>query len=468
MLRVLKSLRAACRAFTCKSGNVSIIAAFSMIPLVGVVGLGVDYGVALSNKTKLDKAADVAALTAVVAAKQYVANNQSDPNVTNNAINGGLAKAPQIFSSNVGGLAFTATPIPTITLTFTNPTFTATVSYATTITNHFGPLFNQPTIKLGGTASASASVPSYLDFYLVLDVSGSMGLPATTDGQTYLSNNNAGCQFACHFPGTNGNGFKFAVNHNIQLRSGAVNSAVCGLLNLAAQPSVQNQYRVGLYPFITQVDTLATITTDISSLKSTADCYSSQPMTFTNLLDTGSTQLNDYGDPTSGIGSGGTHFETTFATVPNYVLHYGTGSSSATSRPFIFLVTDGMQNSQRYSSTLNGATGYPGSPSTYSKWGAANFTGSSPAAMSYSNCNALKTSGATISVLYIPYLTLPIGTSNQGETIATNNAIPNLPNALQKCASSAAYFYTANTPADINNALQAMFQQAVQVAHLTK
>jgi hypothetical protein len=48
---------------------------------------------------------------------------------------------------------------------------------------------------------------NYLDFYLLLDVSGSMGLATTTAGQTQLAainpdNKNVypgGCVFACHF-----------------------------------------------------------------------------------------------------------------------------------------------------------------------------------------------------------------------------------------------------------------------------
>lgn len=84
-----------------------------------------------------------------------------------------------------------------------------------------------------------------------------------------------------------------------------------------------------------------------------------------------------------------------------------------------------------------------------------------------SQCAALKKAGATVSILYIPYTTLTVTNQNTGETIAANNAVPVIPGDLQTCASSG-YFYTANTPTDINNALAAMFAQAVQAAHLLK
>ena len=49
---------------------------------------------------------------------------------------------------------------------------------------------------------------------------------------------------------------------------------------------------------------------------------------------------------------------------------------------------------------------------------------------------------------------------------AANNNIPNIPASLQGCASPG-FFYTANTPADINSALVTMFEQAVSTAHIT-
>src|SRR5213079_1200963 len=61
-------------------------------------------------------------------------------------------------------------------------------------------------------SSSAATLPPYLDFYLTLDVSGSMGLPSTTDEAKrlqYLSPDNyvqypTGCTLACHFSQQNG------------------------------------------------------------------------------------------------------------------------------------------------------------------------------------------------------------------------------------------------------------------------
>lgn len=451
------------------SGNVSILFALSLIPMVGLVGLGVDYGVALSDKSTLDNAADAAVIAAVATAKAYVAQNsgsQSDPTLTNNATAAGYDRGMRAFAVNAGSLPFAATPTPTLSVARSGQTFTASVSYQTTSTNNFGRLFGQTITNIAGGTAARADLPSYIDFYLLVDVSGSMGLPSTLAGQSALINYN-NCQFACHFPGDNSKGYNYAIQNKIQLRSGAVNTAVCGLLNLAAQPLVPNQYRVGLYPFVTQMGTLASITSNIASLQTAATCNNPNPTAFTQLLDTGSTQLAVNNDPSTGTGSGGTHFENGFQSLGTTISPYGDGSSQRSSRPFVFLITDGMENTQYFWQSQYGKNNYPGSPSLYWGYNSSNWSGgSSPQTITPSWCSAIKSSGATVSILYIPYTTLTLTATNQGETNAANGAIPNIPKALINCA-SAGFFTTANTPADINTALAQMFQQAVQAAHLT-
>ena len=63
-------------------------------------------------------------------------------------------------------------------------------------------------ISIGGSSTATYKLPTYIDFYMMLDVSGSMGMPSTTAEQTRLQSVNpdnmhpqypGGCTFACHF-----------------------------------------------------------------------------------------------------------------------------------------------------------------------------------------------------------------------------------------------------------------------------
>ena len=52
------------------------------------------------------------------------------------------------------------------------------------------------------------------------------------------------------------------------------------------------------------------------------------------------------------------------------------------------------------------------------------------------------------------------------EAQAVNGVIPYIPTDLQSCASPG-FFFTANTDADITNAMIQMFNQALQASRLT-
>ena len=132
----------------------------------------------------------------------------------------------------------------------------------------------------------------------------------------------------------------------------------------------------------------------------------------------------------------------------------GTGASSSSTLPYVFLVTDGVDNSQ---------TNAP-------------FTGSNPQMFDTSLCTTLKNRGITIAVLYIPYETIQNPTTFAGsEDIYVNALIPpesnDVPNTLQACASTASdgtlLYYTANTPTDIDNTLRQMFDKATSTAHIS-
>ena len=84
------------------------------------------------------------------------------------------------------------------------------------------------------------------------------------------------------------------------------------------------------------------------------------------------------------------------------------------------------------------------------------------------SCETLKGRGVIVSVLYIPYQPVsPVVTTFAGnEDTYANDNIQYIPASLQKCASPG-FFYTANTPADITAALNAMFNHALQTAHIT-
>jgi len=84
-------------------------------------------------------------------------------------------------------------------------------------------------------------------------------------------------------------------------------------------------------------------------------------------------------------------------------------------------------------------------------------------------CKTLKGRNIIVSVLYIPYQKIdPVNHSFAGdEDTYANDNIPKIPDSLKACASPG-FFYTANTPEEITASLNAMFNHALQTAHITQ
>jgi Flp pilus assembly protein TadG len=517
--------------FRNRRGNVAITTALAALPILSAVGCVVDFSLASMVKTKLLAAADAATLATVSNNSPIVASVKSSGSVS-----AGNTYLTNFFNAGASGTvtAFGLTVTPTPNVTLSGNTVTANLSFTAQVPTYFLGMIGYRTIALTGSSASTYKLPSYIDFYLMLDVSGSMGMPSTAAEQARLQAVNpdnmgiypTGCTFACHFtaqggcgqgnqgpipsvgsatnpsPGGYCQGFIIsrlgtsnttygsgnnASNGNtvnwgntqvsscatagttscIQLRLDAVGYAVNALLAQAAttesNDGVANEFRVGLYPFIQNLCYAGNGSSNSCSVGLTTSLTGSTITNFStqlaNLLDTGQN---------STLGSGGTHFENALNTINASVIANPAGTGSSTNPlPYLFIVTDGSQD---YQTQWGGG------------WSSQNWTPNAtvphqnsatvipPNSVTSSDyCTTMKSRGITIAVLYIPYQT--IQNANAGfasnEDGYANNNIPNIAPALQACASPN-FFYTANTPADIQNALLAMFQQAVNTAHISR
>jgi hypothetical protein len=231
-----------------------------------------------------------------------------------------------------------------------------------------------------------------------------------------------------------------------------------GLLELAQKKEVAtgvlNEFRIGLYPFITDIDaSYAPLTASINGSPSTPGTINYAAQNLATELDT---NMN------STLGSGGTHIDNSLNSINSQIVSVGDGSSSSNTLPYVFLVTDGAQDNQ-YKVVPNG--------NWYDSNHATVLTNGNPF---YSQiCQTLKNRGIIVSILYIPYQKIwpPNSSFANDEDDYANANIPNIPASLQACASppdaGGSYFYTANTPKDIQDSLNAMFNHSLQTAHIT-
>jgi Flp pilus assembly protein TadG len=177
-----------------------MITAFAIIPLTFAAGFGIDYSRAMSLQTRLNAAADAAALAAV-APSMILQSNGTSTSAASAMFNAQAAMLSGYRNLQVTPAVTDGTPASSGALGYLRK---ATVSYTAESINVFSGILGAPTLTVKGTSTASAAQPPNVDFYLAMDNSPSMLLPATSDGvskiiaatkSTQLPN---GCAFACH------------------------------------------------------------------------------------------------------------------------------------------------------------------------------------------------------------------------------------------------------------------------------
>ncbi len=498
------------------NANIAVTFAVALLPILAAIGCATDYSMAMRIKAKLQSAADAASIASI--AVNSAGYNAAMSMTSDGSVAAGITEANNIFNGDASTASGYTIVSETSTVTKTGSTLTSQVQFTANVPVIFLVVLGYQNLTVSGKSSSSTTLPLYLDFYLTLDVSGSMGLPSTTaeaQRMQAVSPDNyrqypTGCTLACHFSpqnsactdsGTQGyptnnyclgyaisrvsqSGYNnlLTTNRNypkgvqlpswivsglpnslynnlptvancptdgtdacIQLRLDAVGYAVNQLFVTANNTKkVSNQFRIGLYPFIRYLYSYFPLTSNINGSTTDSSTINYAAANLATLLDT---NTNTY------LGSGGTHIDTALSSVNNLIVSVGNGSASNNTLPYVFLVTDGAQDPQ--------VKGVPNG-----SWSGSNHaTVIDPS----TSCSPLKSRGIIIAVLYIPYQPInPVNASFAGdEDDYANNNIPYIPPSLQACASPG-FFYTANSPADITSALNAMFNHAVAEAHLTK
>jgi Flp pilus assembly protein TadG len=456
-----------------RKANVAVITALTMVPIIFLLGMTLDFSQAMHKKEQLDAAADAAAIAAVRPAMLM----QSDTVAQ--------STASAIFMSvanNVPGLA--ATPTPTITVTDLGLQRTVSVSYNAASLNNFPKvLVNTASWPINGTATARAASAPNMNFYLLMDDSPSMGIGATlTDINNLISatapskqpaSSSQNCGFACHETNISHDGgtkdnLTIARNNSITLRIDLVTNAVNQLLNtwtncpqsgisggvMQCMSALNNTtYKAALYTFDTGLNTLASLTSPTSAGTKVSN-IALMSVLYQNCV-TSSSCNTDYGTNIAGS------LSSLNSIMPNPGL--GSNSTGDTPQEVVFLVTDGVED--KIVSSCPNATF------------ASNSRCQQP--LDTTMCTTIKNRGIKIAILYTEYLQLiNLGPSQNitdswymswvnaydGPTSATGQIAQN----LQACASPG-FFSDVTTGGDISTALTNLFiKVASSTASLTQ
>jgi Flp pilus assembly protein TadG len=408
-----------------EGGTMAMMMGLAVIPLIFSVGAGVDYGSANMVKSKLDSVADTAALSAV----DHLAIS-------------GTAAAAQTTAANT----FNAEAVNLSNVTITNVSATvadstsgrtAVVNYTATKSNIFMAALGIPSTTITGQATAAAGLSTYIDFYLLLDNTPSMGVGATTaDINTMVNNTSDQCAFACHDTSNSSNYYDLAKKLGVTMRIDVLKSATQSLMNNATTiETLPNQYRMAVYTFGTSAANAAL--TNVVALTSNLSGAESSVNTIDLMTVSGQNQNNDQD----------TNYEAIIPAINTAIPSPGPGTQTSPQK-VLFFVSDGVADENN--------------PNSCSEQTVSGARCQEP--INDALCTAIKNRGIQIAVLYTTYLPLPTNAwYNQYIGPMSNDISPQ----MQSCASPGLFFAVSPTQG-ISDAMTALFQNAVMTARLVK
>jgi Flp pilus assembly protein TadG len=481
-----------------RRGNVAMMYALVAPVLVFGGGAALDYTRAAQIHTKLNAAADAAALAALTPAMLQQSSSVAQTAATN-MFNG--------LADSIPGLTAHATKVTvTITAGATSLIRNVSVTYSTSVNTIFAQVLGTGILPVSGASTASAQAPPNIDFYVLLDNSPSMVLPSTQAGITKMQSlttqeESGGCAFACHHVSTNANSdtkgnpcvdgttptlsapppstskgnsycttahggqidnYKLARNNSIPLRIDEVNTGVSTLLQTAvatAQSTVfatPPKYRFSIY----SMDNLWTIgLTQLMSLTSNySSGWSSASANFGVMqMYSNNNNCANAACSSSTAAPGGdvaTNYDDSLGKLSqtSYIPNPGNGTNQPGDTPqeVLFIVTDGVEDEMsgsRLEQPINDLGNAPYGNSSGTNW-----------------CTKIKARGVKIAILYTDYLAVP------ADSWYTSHIAPfqsNIGPALQACASPG-LFYDAAIGSDLGQALAALFAAVTQSGHLTQ
>ena len=409
-----------CRALASDtSGNVAMIFALTFVTLVGVVGAAIDYVRLINVKQSYSAAADSAVLAAISAAVK--AENEGKSGVPALA----KATAQSVWDANVANLGAQASQPPTISVSKSGGMWTADISYNEAVNLSFMSVFGMSSQDVAGKASSSttvAKITEYWDFSVVIDDSSSMGIGATqADMDNMIADPSISCAFACHWDSSNTADSSITARANgYKLRVDVVDEAVDAMVDQMKIASNGSNVKAALYGLDKTVHELVAPTTTLQDL---ADHDIKLSLTTMSI--------------------GNTNYRAALADLTSQVGTSGDGTSAASPKKAVFIVTDGVHDTDVWESNVVTVVG----------------TEHQDGPIDPAFCQSMKDAGVTVGVLYIDYI-VPAGFEGYVSPFQSDM----LPK-LQACASPG-LFYNATTPENIKQAMVDMLGSAFKAGSI--
>lgn len=418
-----------------KSGNFGMLTAILFMPLAGAAGMAIDFSHAMEIRTQLYDAADAAAVGTV--AEKSASVIQAMTMSGDGSISVGESDARKLFSGQMSGEAATLPITLSVSVNRNLNKVSSSVSFKSTVPTSFMRLFGQNGIDISGTATAEYMTASFMDFYILIDNTPSMGVGATpADVAKMQANTSDSCAFACHDVASGDKSYyNLAKKLGVTMRIDTVRQATQQLTTTAKSTRVaSNQFRMGVYTFGTKAEdakltTISNPTYDLDQVRS-----------YTDAVDLMTIPKQGYNNDQT------TSFDSALTQMNTIITSPGTGSTAADPQKILFFVADGVGDSYK--------------PSTCTK---KTTSGRCQEPIDTSFCAPLKAKGVKIAVLYTTYLPLP---ANSWYNSWISPFQSQISSKMAECASPGLYFEV--TPTDgIADAMKALFLKVVHTPRLT-
>ncbi|MGD0186530.1 MAG: pilus assembly protein TadG-related protein [Roseiarcus sp.] len=481
-----------------RRGNVAMMYALAVPVLLFGAGLAIDFTHAAQVRTELNAAADAAVLAALTPSMMQQSNATAQ------------TAAQNMFNGQIATLTSLASGDTTVTITIVNPNNNplirnVTVAYTAQNENIFASVLGAPTFALAGSSTASASMAANINFYLLLDNSPSMALPATAAGinsmiaLTSQQDNGNGCAFACHQASTGnsdtagnpclkgstystptlkssgGNGgntycassqgtqiddFALARKNSIELRLDALNTGIGDLMtdayttqqNAASIPPVyqfaaytmDSSWQIGMSSSNNYNNLMAMTASYVSGWTAASPNFGVMEY-YANNDECGNAACTSNGNG----GDVATSFSNALGAMNTIMPNPGQGTNVAGDTPqeVLFIVTDGVEDDTSSSCSQPLSSGRCQAP------------------INPALCTTIKNRGIRIAILYTDYLQV---TSNSWYVTWIEPFQSQIGPQLEACASPGLFYDAGLDSSNLGGALQALFNTVVQTAHLTQ
>ena len=426
-------------------GGTAMMVGLALPVIALVIGGAVDFSRMMQLRMQMQDAADLASVGSI--AVNSAAFKQGLFAGNGNILKIGQTDARAMFTNNMqshtdlSNLKVVAKVVKT--KTGLQSTVTATGNYTPYILD----LIGFKALPLEVTSTSQANFPPYIDFYLLLDNSPSMGLGATTTDinnlvtATKAKSSDANCAFACHetdkpATGSNMDYYHLAKSIGVTMRIDVVRQATQNLMTTATNTeTLPNQYRMAIYDLgadATTISATAPGATVISALTSNLTTSASNAAA----IDLMTVPYQNYNNDEQ------TNYTSVLADMNTRIPAAGSGLTAASPQEVLFMVADGVNDGY-----YNG--------------------GRRIAAIDTTTCTALKARGVRIAVLYTTYLMLTPGQNSFFDSNVKPLLTPTdkVAAGMQTCASPGLYF--AVSPSEgISDAMAALFKKIVSVVRI--